>query len=646
MSTFKLYNGDCLEVLRKCPDNYIDAIVTDPPYGLSFMGKKWDYDVPSVEIWKECLRVLKPGGHLLAFGGTRTYHRLVVAIEDAGFEIRDQIQWIYSQGFPKSQNIQKEGLKKGQCCGCETEPQYPVQTVSNSDLSPTLSASQTGLVLQSDLQESDVSPQGQAHGTGVNEGSEQPGLEGRNNFQTQQGELRGSEVRSVPARVSGNGAKGRVRDGASLSHGQTLEQTTNTNGSGSPQRPQHPQQPTKQSRTVAGQPKSQNRRIGEACGECGKPVIPGGLGTALKPANEPICLARKPLAESTIAKNVLKYGTGGLNIDACRVSISENDPNHRKPSVGYADGSMFGLGGREGENLNAAGRFPSNVILDEAAAQVLDGQSGVSTSKSGGKAGAIGYHSGGKGADRGGHDDKGGASRFFKTITQDEECSVNTVKLSLNQLNQLGDFVQRLVAISERQDTNLSAILKAFTLAMQNELNKQGESSTITIQSIVERYSHELWLTSMSSSSPASDAEARMLTDTMKIIHGLSTLFSSAEAVTSNTMLKSKELGVPASPNRFAYVAKASKSDRNACVDGSQSKVVNNHSTVKPIKLMEYLCKLVTPPSGVVLDPFMGSGTTGVAALRNGFQFRGIEREEQYFYISQARLEKEQGDAE
>lgn len=91
----KLILGDCLEQLKSLEDESVDSIVTDPPYGLNFMGKKWDYDVPSVEVWRECLRVLKPGGHLLSFGGTRTYHRMVVNIEDAGFEIRDQIQWLY-----------------------------------------------------------------------------------------------------------------------------------------------------------------------------------------------------------------------------------------------------------------------------------------------------------------------------------------------------------------------------------------------------------------------------------------------------------------------------------------------------------------------------------------------------------------------
>ena len=105
MKELRLLNGDCLDKLKELDNNSIDSIVTDPPYGLSFMGKKWDYDVPSVEIWQECLRVLKPGGHLLAFAGSRTYHRMAVRIEDAGFDIRDQIMWIYGSGMPKASNL-------------------------------------------------------------------------------------------------------------------------------------------------------------------------------------------------------------------------------------------------------------------------------------------------------------------------------------------------------------------------------------------------------------------------------------------------------------------------------------------------------------------------------------------------------------
>lgn len=108
MSEYKLYLGSCLDHLEFMPDNSVDSIVTDPPYGLSFMGKKWDYDVPAVEIWAECLRVLKPGGHLLAFAGTRTQHRMACNIEDAGFEIRDMIAWVYGSGFPKSHNLKND----------------------------------------------------------------------------------------------------------------------------------------------------------------------------------------------------------------------------------------------------------------------------------------------------------------------------------------------------------------------------------------------------------------------------------------------------------------------------------------------------------------------------------------------------------
>jgi site-specific DNA-methyltransferase (adenine-specific) len=142
---FEIINSDCLEVLKKMPDNSIDSIVTDPPYGLAFMGKKWDYDVPSIEIWQECLRVLKPGGHLLAFAGTRTQHRMAVRIEDAGFEIRDMIMWVYGQGFPKSLDIGKainkvDGIdeKKWEGFGTSLKPSIEPITVARKPLQGTV----------------------------------------------------------------------------------------------------------------------------------------------------------------------------------------------------------------------------------------------------------------------------------------------------------------------------------------------------------------------------------------------------------------------------------------------------------------------------------------------------------------------------
>lgn len=120
--SISILTGDCREVMKTLPDASVDAIVTDPPYGLSFMGKKWDYDVPSVEVWAECLRVLKPGGHLLAFAGTRTQHRMCVRIEDAGFEIRDMIAWVYGSGFPKSHNLRDEWQGWGTALKPSLEP--------------------------------------------------------------------------------------------------------------------------------------------------------------------------------------------------------------------------------------------------------------------------------------------------------------------------------------------------------------------------------------------------------------------------------------------------------------------------------------------------------------------------------------------
>jgi len=134
--TYKLHLGDCLDVLATLSDNSVDSIVTDPPYGLSFMGKKWDYDVPSVAIWEQCLRVLKPGGHLLAFAGTRTQHRMACRIEDAGFEIRDMIAWVYGSGFPKSHNL--EGDHKG--WGTALKPALEPITMARKPFSSTVAA--------------------------------------------------------------------------------------------------------------------------------------------------------------------------------------------------------------------------------------------------------------------------------------------------------------------------------------------------------------------------------------------------------------------------------------------------------------------------------------------------------------------------
>lgn len=434
--------NDCLIALKEMADNSIDAICTDPPYGLSFMGKKWDYDVPSTDIWKECLRVLKPGGHLLAFFGTRTYHRGVVKIEDAGFEIRDQIMWIYGSGFPKSHNIDKAIDKQK---GLE-----PIVVGDSPNNRPS-----------------------KRHGAAGFDSEEEIGSQNKADLKI-----------------------------------------------------------TK--------PNSKEAKQWQ------------GWGTALKPANEPIVLARKPLEKGlTIAENVLKWGTGAINVDGCRIGINGatkkiNTDNCRDSLGKYGDG----LNGGTVSNLDGVGRWPANIILDEQAAQVLDEQTknlhGAGAKRSGGLAKqnqdggifGVGQHEG-NGMRFG---DSGGASRFFKVVTQ--------------------------------------------------------------------------------------------------------------------------ELG----PTRFLYQAKASKSERNKGLEGmplvesgikndsgrgfSESdphkKILNqnHHPTVKPIKLMEYLCKLITPPNGTILDPFMGSGSTGVSAKNLGFKFVGIERDEQYFEIAKKRINQGEEDEE
>ena len=243
--TYQLHLGDCLEVLVGLPDNSVDSIVTDPPYGLSFMGKKWDYDVPSVAIWEQCFRVLKPGGHLLAFAGTRTQHRMAVRIEDAGFEIRDMIAWVYGSGFPKSLDVSK-AIDKAAGAEREVVGRYRA-------------AVQTGVT----------------------------------------GGLNGSKADS---------------DGVTWA-------------------------------TITAPATDAARQW-------------SGWGTALKPALEPITMARKPLI-GTVAETVLAYGTGAINVDNCRVG---NDVLPAQVRVVTRMGTFQGAEGNE--TPERTGRWPANLIHD------------------------------------------------------------------------------------------------------------------------------------------------------------------------------------------------------------------------------------------------------------------------------------------
>lgn len=525
--TIRLEAGDCLEVMRGMADNSVDAIVTDPPYGLSFMGRKWDYDVPSEEIWRECLRVLKPGGHLLAFAGTRTQHRMVVRIEDAGFDIRDMIAWVYSTGFPKSMNLDRQ--KGGAFCGCEQKTECDLHPVRDADVSETVDSCEgRRQVLQPGMQEQGAPAEGWEQFPAAEVWGGQPGMEGRGDASPSAGELRAGAVCAGSGLGDADGAQGRLCDGAPAGNGEVDRAHAAADGGSTPPGSQSAQQHIDEPRIVAGQPGAQASGAWPTCGWCGKPRIPSGLGTALKPALEPITVARKRLA-GTVAANVLAHGTGALNIDGCRVPTSSD-----ADAKGYADkcASVVGLdsnrngaayGEWSGERQDSAsplGRWPANLIHD-GSEEVVAGfpQSEVSGSaKNGTRSDATPEGIFGKLAQGRLHNDTGSAARFF------------------------------YCAKASKKDRDEG--LEGFT--PQNNMRVNG---------------------------PREDEAAK--TATLR---------------------------------------------------------ANHHPTVKPTDLMRYLCRLVTPPGGVVLDPFMGSGSTGKAAVLEGFGFIGIERDERYHAIAWTRV--------
>ena len=494
-------------MMKGLDDNSVDSIVSDPPYGISFMAKKWDYDVPSVDVWKEAMRVLKPGGHALIACGTRTQHRMVVNIEDAGFEIRDVVSWIYGQGFPKSQNIHKSLTKLCKCGNMEADDKtrnnqreaseqkakHGVRSMQDSNIQEAIdTGKKCGEVLQQGLQEQS------SHGSMLRgkskesiEDGEEPSMEGRSDLQATEGELLRSEVCKMPEGVLGNGEEGRLHNGASHSNGSEHGETFNADGGSSPRRSQSEQQ--------------QDREPCPLCDKWGAQAIrraaseTQGWGTSLKPSVEFFTLCRKPLSEKTIAANVLKWGTGGINIDACRVGTGNGNP---KPEYeANAKNEVYGKNMGGGAWDNTQGRFPANLIHD-GSQEVLElfpetAGGGASTRPNNDKEGSI-MKMGMKGHDNAGRKtSKGSAARFF-------------------------------------------------------------------------------------------------------------------------------------------YCPKASKKDRNEGCEELEGG--NNHSTVKPTALMAYLCRLITPTGGVVLDPYMGSGSTGKAAIREGFSFVGIELDPEYYEICKARV--------
>lgn len=441
-----IHHGDCRNIIATLPDCSVDSIVTDPPYELGFMGKQWDgsgiaYDQ---DLWRQCLRVLKPGGHLLAFGGTRTHHRMAVAIEDAGFEIRDSIHWLYGSGFPKSLDVSKAIDKMA---GAERE------VVGSRTLSGTAASTNPA--------------------TGTLDGS------------------------------SGVGAKKDVEITA---------------------------------------PATDAAKTWE------------GWGTALKPAHEPIVVARKPLS-GTVAATVLEHGTGAINIDGCRIGRLETDPASGWSLTGSSAGTNRAMSGdnyeRDPKPDNAAGRWPANLILTHSAncatncatdcpVAEIDRQSGVTRSGAAGSKGSSGFAGGYDGDYTVPYGDTGGASRFF-TVTE------------WHPIADVAPF--RYVAKPSRAERNAG-------LAELPEREWRGNYG---------------------------------------------------DGIQDNR---------PHTKDGYTY----------------ESTVQNHHPTVKPLALMRWLVRLVTPPGGTVLEPFAGSGTTMAAAILENRHIIGCELTADYLPIINGRI--------
>lgn len=504
-SSVDLRHGDCLTVLRDLPDNSVDSVVTDPPYGLSntkpaqvadvlaawvtgdteavpaktggFMGADWDSFVPPPAVWAECLRVLKPGGHMAVFAGARTQDLMGLSIRLAGFEIRDTLGWIYGSGFPKSMDVAK-ALDK-----VRMEDREPVRQVCRAIRTAMDSKSIRSRDLTSLF--GDCHPRLIDHWAARDTDS-QPSLPTWEQWEILRDYLdMGRDLDAEVKRL--NDRKGDV-------------------GEAWKQRPVTGTAEGWSNRTNYAMTFREDVRRDEPTTDAARQW--DGWGTALKPAIEPIILARKPL-DGTVAANVLAHGVGGLNIDASRVHATDAQEGRKRHGGGNAvSPSMMGPLNPDVRPASPAGRFPANVLLDEHAAKEMDEQSGW----------------------------------------QKDGTSVNRNR---------GDDEKRSI--------------------YEGGWRKRGEDQT---------YGGE---------------------------GGASRFFPV-----------------------FKYQAKAPKRERPVIEREDGSKI--QHPTVKPEKLMSWIVTLITPPGGVVLDPFAGSGTTLQAARDKGFNAIGVEQDEDYIQLIGERL--------
>jgi DNA modification methylase len=348
-----------LDMLEVIESNTIDSVVCDPPYELNFMSKGWDNSGIAFQpdTWKKCYEVLKPGGYLLAFGGSRTFHRIACAIEDAGFEIRDTIMWIYGMGFPKSQNIGKQLEKRLEDEKTKQKTKHDLRLMWERDIQKTMrNKEEQNEVLQSQLQKQSLQVSGK---TTSDVWREEPCLEGWNNIQKTERELQRCKVCEMSKRVFINGEERWICNGTQVSDGKTLREMFEQSGSCTSYRPQSEQQQDRESDVIQEQCRTQESR--EVIKYWNK------FGTALKPSFEPIIVARKPF-KGSLVDNVIKNGVGGINIDECR--IESNGEIMSRPFNNIKDDTVFNKNnsgykklGNPNNISDKLGRFPANTIL-------------------------------------------------------------------------------------------------------------------------------------------------------------------------------------------------------------------------------------------------------------------------------------------
>lgn len=519
-----LHHGDSLDVLRTLPAASVDAVCTDPPYGLAFMGREWDAYGPAAfaefsRLWAcEAYRVLKPGGHLLAFGGTRTWHRLASGIEDAGFEIRDTITWLYGSGFPKSLDVSKAIDRQ------RDDRQAALRVAA------WLAARRDEAGWTNRQIDQLFGFDGMAGHWTARPDMKVCHVPRWDQWQALKDALAfGDEMDAEVWRL--NGRKG--TPGEAWSQREVIGERTTGIGTG-----QGP---------VAYIGDSENRAVTAPATDDARRW--SGWGTALKPASEPIVVARKPLA-GTVAQNVLAHSTGALNIDACRVGTGGQlrwaTPRGMGSPDSFADDAWTQAQGRPYAEPTAStvGRWPSNVVLSHAATP--DGEDLCTVCE----CGALGPH------------------------PETPHCYDSGVTNCVPGCP---------VAELDRQSGTLTSGANPTRRGSDKFRDSYGEFGGQT------------------ECTPARGADSG----------GASRFFPT-----------------------FRYQAKAPTAERPRGDDGTA------HPTVKPLDLMRWLVRLATPPGGVVLEPFAGSGTTAEACVLEGLRCIAVERDEAYLPLITARLTK------